>query len=78
MPHVITRPDGRCLALHGWIASPKGALHFRTKEEAADHATREKLTDTRVQFVPETPPPGVDPNGAAGVFGYRRQEARDV
>ena len=72
MPHVLTRPGGGYLSLYGWTNNKAGAMQFRSKQEAQDHVEREKLVGALVEMVPEAPPPGVDPNGAAAIFGYRK------
>lgn len=75
MPHVLTKPGGGYLSLYGWTNNKAGAMQFRTKEEALLHAEREKLTGALAELVVEAPPPGVDPNGAAAIFGYRKAAA---
>ena len=70
MPHVITRPGGDYLSPYGWTKNRKTAFQFRTKGEAQAHAEHDKLVGALTEFVPEEPPPGTDPNGAATIFGY--------
>lgn len=70
MPFVLTRPGGGYLALHGWTKNKAAAMEFRTKEDAQDHARTNDMIGALAEVVVPPTPPGMDPNGAAGIFGY--------
>lgn len=72
MPYVLTRPGGGYLALHGWTKNKAAALEFRTKDDALGHAKTNDMIDVLAEVVVPPTPPGVDPNGATGIFGYRK------
>lgn len=72
MPYVLTRPGGGYLSLSGWTKNKIGALEFRVKEDALDHARTNGMTDALAELVAPPAPPGTDPNGAVLVFGYRK------
>jgi hypothetical protein len=71
MPYVLTRPGGGYLAMHGWTKNKAAALEFRSKEEALEHGRTNDMTGVLAEQVVPPAPPGVDPNGAASIFGYR-------
>ena len=72
MPYVLTRPGGGYFTLHGWTKNKAAAMEFRTKDDALDHARTNDMTGVLAELVTPSAPPGVDPNGAAAIFGYRK------
>lgn len=75
MPYVLTRPGGGYLSLSGWTKNKVGALEFRAKEDALEHARRNDMIGVLAELVVPPAPPGTDPNGAAAIFGYRKTPA---
>ena len=68
----IANAAGRAYSLEGWT-SPTRGLHFRTAAEAhAECDGKAGFEGCTVKPVPAAVPPGMDPNGAAGIFGYRK------
>lgn len=76
MAHVLTRPGGGYLALHGWTKNKAAAMQFRGKEDALEHARTNDMIGALAELVVEPLPPGVDTNGAASIFGYRQAAPR--
>ena len=71
MAHAITREDGRYFNLSGWTAQPRGALAFRSAQDAAAHIEANKLPGKlTVTALPEEVPPGMD--AGFDPFGLRR------
>lgn len=63
---------GKAHGLFGWT-SPEFGLQYRTEAEAiAAREANPALQTCTVARVMPRPAPGVDPNGAAGIFGYRK------
>lgn len=68
----IQNSKGQAHGMFGWT-TPEFGLHYRSKEEA--EAARQQspaLAACTVEKVVPKPPPGVDANGAAAIFGYKK------
>lgn len=66
------KKDGKLKSLYGWVLDHRGALQFRTVEEARTYAAENGVKHATFERVAEPPPPGVatdfDP------FGYTERQ----